>query len=75
MKPCILVETRNYILHFVTFSKLRNGNTLLACNEIYGVAISTTFINVRECCATIITLLNPQVFEKPTLAKIKIIAT
>jgi hypothetical protein len=54
---------------------LGSGNTLLACGEIYGVAIGTTSINVKKCCATTRTLLKPQVFEKPTLAKIKIIAT
>jgi hypothetical protein len=52
---------------------LGSGNTLLACGEIYGVTIGTTY--VKECCAIIITLLKPRVFEKPTLAKIIIIAT
>jgi hypothetical protein len=54
---------------------LGSGNTLLACGEIYGVAIGTTSINVKECCATIRTFLKPRMFEKPTLAKIKITAT
>jgi hypothetical protein len=54
---------------------LGSENTLLACGEIYGVAIGITSINVKECCGIIKTLLKPQVFKKPTLAKIKIIAT
>jgi hypothetical protein len=44
MRARIQVETRVAI----TLSRWGSGNILLACNEIYGVAIGTTFIIVRE---------------------------
>jgi hypothetical protein len=44
MKACIPMETRVAI----TLSRWGSGNILLACSEIYGVAIGITFIIVRE---------------------------
>jgi hypothetical protein len=45
MKACIPMETKVVI----TLSRLRSGNILLPYNEIYGVAIGTTFIIIRKC--------------------------
>jgi len=47
MKACILVETK----FAITLSKLRSENVLLACDEIYGVAIGITSIIVRVLCS------------------------
>jgi len=55
MRACILVETRVAI----TLSRWGSGNILLACSEIDGVAIGTTFIIVREGFAAIKTHLKP----------------
>jgi hypothetical protein len=38
--------------------------TLLTCDEIYGVAIDTMSIFVKECCTTIKTILKPLLLEK-----------
>jgi hypothetical protein len=43
----------------ITFSRLGSGNILLACGEIYGVAIGTTSTIVKEGFVAIRTLLKP----------------
>jgi hypothetical protein len=47
MKAHISIETK----FVITLSKLRNENILLACGEIYGVAIGITSIIVRVLCS------------------------
>jgi hypothetical protein len=55
MRACIPMETRVAI----TLSRWGSGNILLGCGEIYGVAIGTTFIIVKEGFVAIRTLLKP----------------
>ncbi len=55
IKACIPMETKVAI----TFSRLGSGNILLACGEIYGVAIGTTSTIVKEGFVAIRTLLKP----------------
>jgi hypothetical protein len=47
MKACISKETK----FAITLSKLRSENILLACGEIYGVAIGITSNIFRMLCS------------------------
>ncbi len=55
IRACIPMETRVAI----TFSRSGSGNILLACGEIFGIAIGTTSIIVKEGFVAIRTLLKP----------------
>lgn len=45
MTASVDVETR-----VVTLARLATGNTLFMIGDLYGIAESTAFIIVRECC-------------------------
>jgi hypothetical protein len=45
MKACISIQ----IELTITLLRLRSGNILLPCDEIYKITIDTTFIIIKEC--------------------------
>jgi hypothetical protein len=54
-----------------TLSRLRSGNVLLPCDEIYKITIGTTFIIMKECYVKIRIFLKLQIFKMPTLPRMK----
>ncbi len=48
-----------------TLKIVQRDITLLTCDEIYGAAVDTMSIFVKECCTTIKTILKLLLLEKP----------
>jgi len=59
----------------VTLCRLATGNTLMMISDLFGIGVSTTSEIVRECCEAIRIRLKPLVFKKPTLVRMKNIAS
>ena len=59
----------------VTLSRLATGYSLRMIGDIYGIRLSTTSKIMRECCEAIRIQLRPLVFPKPTLVRMKDIAS
>ena len=58
----------------IIMSRLATRNSLKIIGDIYDIGLSTTSIIVRECCEAIRIQLQPLVFSKPTLVRMKEIA-
>jgi hypothetical protein len=68
---CIPIEDRiSLILH-----QLGSGDTLLTLADLYGISRPSASIIVRETCERIKKLLQPLVFQRPTLRRMKQVAT
>ncbi len=59
----------------VTLSRLATGHTLMMIGDLFGIGESTTSKIVRDCCEAIRIYLRPLVFKKPTLIRMKKIAS
>jgi hypothetical protein len=68
MKACISIQKLNLQLHFQDWEV---ANILLPCDEIYKIIIGITFIIIKECNVKIKIFLKLQIFEMPTLARMK----
>jgi hypothetical protein len=71
MRDSISVETRVA----VTISRLGTGNSLVMIADLFKIGVSTASEIVRECCEAIRINLRPLVFQKPTLVRVKKIAS
>jgi hypothetical protein len=71
MKESISIECRIA----VTLSRLGTNNTLMMVGELFKLGLSTTSEIIRECCKAIGSHLKPLVIKKPTLTRMKQIAS